>query len=113
VHSVQWGLQAMRGRAPAVDFLFWEVARQFRSCSTTDYNDAAACLSSNSNARIIAASSKVPNIKCLLSPAYAFCLQVCVQKQDHGLDTGLDVFLIPHCKPALPDGPGVLEPEPV
>jgi glutamate synthase (NADPH/NADH) len=43
----------------------------------------------------------------------AFCLQVCVQKQDHGLDTGLDVFLIPHCKPALPDGPGVLEPEPV
>jgi glutamate synthase (NADPH/NADH) len=40
-------------------------------------------------------------------------LQVCIQKQDHGLDTGLDVFLIPHCKPALPDGPGVLEPEPV
>lgn len=40
-------------------------------------------------------------------------LQVCIQKQDHGLDTGLDVFLIPHCKPALPDGPGTLEPEPV
>jgi glutamate synthase (NADPH/NADH) len=39
--------------------------------------------------------------------------QTCVQKQDHGLDTGLDIFLIPHCKPALPDGPGALEPEPV
>lgn len=40
-------------------------------------------------------------------------IQTCVQKQDHGLDQGLDVFLIPHCKPALPDGPGPLEPEPV
>ena len=34
-------------------------------------------------------------------------------KQDHGLDTGLDVFLVPQCKAALPDGPGALEPEPV
>ncbi len=29
-----------------------------------------------------------------------------MQKQDHGLDTGLDVHLIPHCRPALPDAPG-------
>lgn len=39
--------------------------------------------------------------------------QTCMMKQDHGLDTGLDVFLIPQCKAALPDGPGALEPEPV
>ncbi|KAF6263375.1 hypothetical protein COO60DRAFT_459133 [Scenedesmus sp. NREL 46B-D3] len=52
----------------------------------------------------------------LLTPAAELrpdAAQVCIQKQDHGLETGLDVFLIPHCKPALPDGPGVLEPEPV
>eukprot|EP00775_Hariotina_reticulata_P011473 gene11473-11617_t len=52
----------------------------------------------------------------LLTPAAELrpdAAQTCIQKQDHGLDSGLDVFLIPHCKPALPDGPGPLEPEPV
>lgn len=28
---------------------------------------------------------------------------MCVQKQDHGLDSGLDVELIPLCRAALPD----------
>ncbi|KAG2492850.1 hypothetical protein HYH03_009004 [Edaphochlamys debaryana] len=31
--------------------------------------------------------------------------QRCIQKQDHGLDAGLDVHLVPLCKAALPDGP--------
>jgi len=38
--------------------------------------------------------------------------QRCVQKQDHGLEAGLDVHLIPHCKAALPTKPGQ-EAEPV
>lgn len=37
--------------------------------------------------------------------------QRCMTKQDHGLDTGLDVVLIPQCEAALPP-PGV-EPQPV
>lgn len=35
-----------------------------------------------------------------------------VMKQDHGLETGLDVHLIPHCRAALPSKPGQ-EAEPV
>lgn len=46
-------------------------------------------------------------------PPPTHTLQTCMMKQDHGLDMGLDVHLIPHCKPALPDGPGDLQPEPV
>ncbi|KAF8066383.1 Glutamate synthase [NADH] [Scenedesmus sp. PABB004] len=67
---------------------------------------------------VFAANPKLQGIDLsrLLQPAAELrpdAAQVCVRKQDHGLDTGLDVFLIPHCKPALPDGPGPLEPEPV
>ncbi|WIA23003.1 hypothetical protein OEZ85_001356 [Tetradesmus obliquus] len=70
------------------------------------------------DADVFAANPKLAGIDLsrLLQPAAELrpeAAQVCIQKQDHGLDTGLDVFLIPHCKPALPDGPGVLEPEPV
>jgi hypothetical protein len=41
--------------------------------------------------------------------------QVCVQKQDHGLESGLDVDLIPLCRAALPeDGTlGTADPQPV
>ena len=46
-------------------------------------------------------------------PTLCLSSQTCMMKQDHGLDTGLDVFLVPQCKAALPDGPGALEPEPV
>ena len=49
----------------------------------------------------------------LLTPAATLrpgAAQVCVQKQKHGLNTGLDVHLIPHCKPALPDNGGSAEP---
>ncbi len=35
-----------------------------------------------------------------------------VMKQNHGLETGLDVHLVPLCKAALPDTPGT-EAEPV
>eukprot|EP00879_Flechtneria_rotunda_P003043 GHRR01003263.1.p1 GENE.GHRR01003263.1~~GHRR01003263.1.p1 ORF type:complete len:2008 (+),score=728.67 GHRR01003263.1:1512-7535(+) len=70
------------------------------------------------DADVFAANSKLKGIDLsrLLLPAAQLrpdAPQVCIQKQDHGLDAGLDVFLIPHCKPALPDGPGTLEPEPV
>lgn len=52
------------------------------------------------------------------TPLTAACLRTpfpptpcCAPPQDHGLDTGLDVHLIPHCRPALvEDG---AEPEPV
>jgi glutamate synthase (NADPH/NADH) len=38
--------------------------------------------------------------------------QTCVSRQDHGLDTGLDVHLVPACAAALPDAPGAA-PRPV
>jgi glutamate synthase (NADPH/NADH) len=50
----------------------------------------------------------------LLTPAATLrprAAQRCVTKQDHGLSTGLDVHLIPHCRPALVDKGE--EPEPV
>eukprot|EP00878_Enallax_costatus_P000131 GHUV01000172.1.p1 GENE.GHUV01000172.1~~GHUV01000172.1.p1 ORF type:complete len:2326 (+),score=665.07 GHUV01000172.1:565-6978(+) len=70
------------------------------------------------DSEVFAKNSKLGGIDLsrLLTPAASLrpdAAQVCIQKQDHGLDAGLDVFLIPHCKPALPDGPGTLEPEPV
>jgi glutamate synthase (NADPH/NADH) len=45
----------------------------------------------------------------LLLPAASLrpgAAQRCVQKQDHGLDAGLDVHLVPLCKAALPDEAG-------
>jgi hypothetical protein len=45
--------------------------------------------------------SKVLLPAAVLRPGAA---QRCVQKQDHGLDSGLDVHLIPHCRAALPEG---------
>jgi glutamate synthase (NADPH/NADH) len=50
----------------------------------------------------------------LLTPAATLrprAAQRCVTKQDHGLSSGLDVHLIPHCRPALVDKGE--EPEPV
>lgn len=44
----------------------------------------------------------------LLLPAASLrpgAAQRCVQKQDHGLDSGLDVHLVSMCKAALPDEP--------
>ncbi|GFR49656.1 hypothetical protein Agub_g11798 [Astrephomene gubernaculifera] len=44
----------------------------------------------------------------LLTPAASLrpgASQRCIQKQDHGLDEGLDVHLVPLCKAALPDEP--------
>eukprot|EP00198_Chlamydomonas_reinhardtii_P003746 XP_001693082.1 glutamate synthase, NADH-dependent [Chlamydomonas reinhardtii] len=51
----------------------------------------------------------------LLTPAASLrpgAAQRCVQKQDHGLDAGLDVHLVPLCKAALPDEPNAAS-EPV
>lgn len=45
----------------------------------------------------------------LLQPAASLrpgAAQRCVQKQDHGLNAGLDLHLVPLCKAALPDTPG-------
>lgn len=33
--------------------------------------------------------------------------------QDHGLEAGLDIQLIPQCAPALPDDPKTQDPQPV
>ncbi|GIL79137.1 hypothetical protein Vretimale_16677 [Volvox reticuliferus] len=49
------------------------------------------------------------NLSRLLLPAATLrpgAAQRCIQKQDHGLDAGLDVHLVPLCKAALPDQPG-------
>lgn len=51
--------------------------------------------------------SKILMPAATLNPGAA---QICVEKQDHGLYTGLDVHLIPHCKAALPDVNGEAEP---
>lgn len=66
---------------------------------------------------VVAANPKLQhiNLSKLLTPAASLrpgAAQRCVQKQDHGLDAGLDVHLIPHCRPALPDKKGE-EPEAV
>ncbi|GLI65807.1 hypothetical protein VaNZ11_009430 [Volvox africanus] len=54
------------------------------------------------------------NLSRLLLPAATLrpgAAQRCIQKQDHGLDSGLDVHLVPLCKAALPDEPdGSAEP---
>ncbi|KAK9817844.1 hypothetical protein WJX72_002960 [[Myrmecia] bisecta] len=57
---------------------------------------------------VIAANHKLSGIDLskILTPAATLrpgAAQRCIQKQDHGLETGLDVHLIPQCKPALPD----------
>jgi glutamate synthase (NADH) len=39
--------------------------------------------------------------------------QTCMMKQDHGLDEGLDMHLIPKCAPALPDQASGMAPKPV
>ncbi len=60
-------------------------------------------------------SAKLDLSKVLL-PASALrpdAAQICVMKQDHGLETGLDVHLIPHCKAALPDDKDLTHAEPV
>ncbi len=46
--------------------------------------------------------SPAPAVPSLYRPGAA---QICVQKQDHGLDAGLDVQLVPMCEAALPDDP--------
>jgi hypothetical protein len=52
---------------------------------------------------VVAANPKLASMSLdkILLPAATLrpgAAQRCVQKQDHGLDTGLDVHLIPHCK---------------
>lgn len=64
------------------------------------------------------ASAKLSNIDLsrLLLPAAKLrpeASQVNVTTQDHGLDAGLDVHLIPQCTPALPANPKTEEWEPV
>ena len=59
---------------------------------------------------VVAANPKLANVDLtkLLTPAATLrpgAAQVCVQKQDHGLEEALDVELIKLCAPALPDKP--------
>eukprot|EP00877_Chromochloris_zofingiensis_P004027 jgi/Chrzof1/13625/Cz08g04180.t1 len=62
----------------------------------------------NSNPKLTGIDlSKILMPAATLNPGAA---QICVEKQDHGLYTGLDVHLIPHCKAALPDVNGEAEP---
>lgn len=52
----------------------------------------------------------------LLTPAASLrpgAAQTCVQKQDHGLDTGLDPQLLAVCSAALPDAGSTAEPQAV
>ncbi|KIZ04404.1 glutamate synthase (NADPH/NADH) [Monoraphidium neglectum] len=68
------------------------------------------------NTELMQSSPKLSGIDLskLLTPAATLrprAAQRCVTKQDHGLFTGLDVHLIPHCRPALVDKGQ--EPEPV
>lgn len=57
---------------------------------------------------VVASNPKLAEIDLsgLLTPAATLrpgAAQVCVQKQDHGLEEALDVQLIKLCAPALPD----------
>ncbi len=60
---------------------------------------------------VMAANHKAANIDLskMLQPAADLrpgAAQINVTKQDHGLETGLDVHLVPLCKAALPDVAG-------
>lgn len=67
---------------------------------------------------VVAANPKLAKVDLskLLTPAASLrpgAAQTCVQRQDHGLDTGLDPRLVQLCAAALPDAGSDAQPQAV
>jgi hypothetical protein len=83
--------------------LLWSSALQQACCSGLHLTRLTRLPAPQVDPEVVAANPKLSSMsldKVLLPSATLRpgAAQHCVQKQDHGLDTGLDVHLIPHCK---------------
>ena len=70
------------------------------------------------DAAVVAGNPKLAGVDLsrLLTPAATLrpgAAQTCVEAQDHGLETGLDIEIVPQCGPALPEPGSGVAPEPV